>query len=99
MPRLDLTPVLATTAAELDGTPDTGPESHSHQGMLLLEDAPRRKLEMDDDADDAQQQPHSGEHRTDRQPKRLTTLRTQRLLRVYSGTCKCWAKLACAWCD
>lgn len=56
VPRLDLTPVLASMAAEQDGTPDTAPDSHSHQGMLLLEDAPRRRLELDGDADE---DPHS----------------------------------------
>lgn len=58
VPRLDLTPVLATMAAEQDGTPDTGPGSHSH-GVLMLEDAPRRRLELDDDTDETQQQGHS----------------------------------------
>lgn len=56
VPRLDLTPVLASMAAEQDGTPDAAPDSHSHQGMLLLEDAPRRRLELDGDADE---DPHS----------------------------------------
>jgi hypothetical protein len=43
---------------------DSAHEGHSHQGLLLLEDAPHpRRLELDDDDDDADQgrhQPSSG---------------------------------------
>jgi hypothetical protein len=59
VPRLDLTPVLASMAAEQDSPH----EGHGHQGPLLLEDAPHpRRLELDDDedADQGKHQPNSG---------------------------------------
>lgn len=58
MPRLDLTPVLASMAAEQESA-----DAQHHQGLLLLEDVPRpRRLELDDDADeDDVHQTHSGE--------------------------------------
>lgn len=64
VPRLDLTPVLASLAAESEASPHG--EGHSHNGMLLLEDAPRpRRLELDDEADEGPAtQPHSGERHT-----------------------------------
>jgi hypothetical protein len=98
VPRLDLTPVLASMAAEQDSTPDTGPESHSHQGMLLLEDAPCRRLDMHGDADEAQQQPHSGkhsgEHRDDQQLKMLDyALTSQRAQGLHCRTRTCRAEL------
>lgn len=62
MPRLDLTPVLASLAAEQEAEG----EGHSHHGMLLLEDAPRpRRLELDDEAEEGPgAQPHSGKRHT-----------------------------------
>lgn len=63
VPRLDLTPVLASLAAESEETANT--EGQGHNGMLLLEDAPRpRRLELDDDSDEGVTQPHSGENPT-----------------------------------
>lgn len=56
VPRLDLTPVLATLASEQQQDSAASPSSgaHNHQGhhpLLLLEDAPKpRRLELDGDA-------------------------------------------------
>ena len=58
VPRLDLTPVLASMAAEQQTVSDRD----EHQGPLLLEDAPRpRRLELDGDTDSVHDT-HSGTH-------------------------------------
>lgn len=51
--------MLASLAAESEEAAST--EGQGHNGMLLLEDAPRpRRLELDDDSDKDPSQPHSG---------------------------------------